>query len=69
VAALRARAATTDIELDVPAVLAGGPDAAAAPVVASPVVASPVVASRAPHPNRRPARRGGGLGRRPRSSG
>jgi uncharacterized protein YgbK (DUF1537 family) len=34
VAALRARAATTDIELDVPAVLAGGP-AAAAPVVAS----------------------------------
>jgi uncharacterized protein YgbK (DUF1537 family) len=35
VAALRARGATTDIELDVPAVLAGGPDAAAAPVVAS----------------------------------
>jgi uncharacterized protein YgbK (DUF1537 family) len=35
VAALRARAATTDIELDVPAVLAGGPDAAAAPVVAA----------------------------------
>ena len=35
VAALRARSATTDIELDVPAVLAGGPDAAAAPVVAS----------------------------------
>ena len=33
VAALRARAATTDVELDVPAVLAGGPDAAA-PVVA-----------------------------------
>ena len=35
VAALRARAVTTDIELDVPAVLAGGPDVAAAPVVAS----------------------------------
>ena len=39
VAALRARAATTDIELDVPAVLAavqaGGPDVAAAPVVAA----------------------------------
>ncbi len=34
VAALRARAATTDVELDVPAVLAGGPDAAA-PVVAA----------------------------------
>ena len=34
VAALRARAATTDIELDVPAVLAGGPDGAA-PAVAS----------------------------------
>ncbi len=39
VAALRARGATTDIELDVPAVLAGGPDAAGAPVVASTVVA------------------------------
>jgi uncharacterized protein YgbK (DUF1537 family) len=43
-AALRARGATTDIELDVPAVLAavqaGGPDVAAAPVVAAPVVAS-----------------------------
>ena len=47
VAALRARAVTTDIELDVPAVLAGGPDVAAAPVVASPVVAGPVVASTA----------------------
>jgi uncharacterized protein YgbK (DUF1537 family) len=35
VAALRARAATTDIEVDVPAVLAGGPDVAAAAVVAS----------------------------------
>jgi uncharacterized protein YgbK (DUF1537 family) len=35
VAALRARAVTTDIELDVPAVLAGGPDVAAAPVVAT----------------------------------
>jgi uncharacterized protein YgbK (DUF1537 family) len=35
VAALRARAVTTDIELDVPAVLAGGPDVAASPVVAS----------------------------------
>ena len=34
VAALRARAATTDVELDVPAVLAVGPDAAA-PVVAA----------------------------------
>jgi uncharacterized protein YgbK (DUF1537 family) len=40
VAALRARAATTDIELDVPAVLAGGPDPATAPVVASTVVAA-----------------------------
>jgi uncharacterized protein YgbK (DUF1537 family) len=40
VAALRARGATTDIELDVPAVLAAGPDAAAAPVVASTVVAA-----------------------------
>jgi uncharacterized protein YgbK (DUF1537 family) len=44
VAALRARGGTTDIELDVPAVLAavqaGGPDVAAAPVVAAPVVAS-----------------------------
>jgi uncharacterized protein YgbK (DUF1537 family) len=39
VAALRARAATTDVELDVPAVLAGGPGAAA-PVVASAVVAA-----------------------------
>ena len=47
VAALRARGATTDIELDVPAVLAGGPDAAAAPVVASTVVASTVVAATA----------------------
>ncbi len=47
VAALRARAATTDIELDVPAVLAGGPDVAAAPVAASTVVASPVVAATA----------------------
>jgi uncharacterized protein YgbK (DUF1537 family) len=35
VAALRAHAATTDIELDVPAVLASSPDGAAAPVVAS----------------------------------
>jgi uncharacterized protein YgbK (DUF1537 family) len=35
VAALRARAATTDVELDVPAVLAGGPDVAATPVVAA----------------------------------
>ena len=35
VAALRARAVTTDIELDVPAVLAGGRDVAADPVVAS----------------------------------
>jgi uncharacterized protein YgbK (DUF1537 family) len=35
VAALRARAVTTDIELDVPAVLAGGPDPAAGPVVAA----------------------------------
>ncbi len=32
---LRARGVTTDIELDVPAVLDGGPDAAAAPVVAA----------------------------------
>jgi uncharacterized protein YgbK (DUF1537 family) len=43
-AALRARGTTTDIELDVPAVLAAvqaeGPDVAAAPVLASPVVAS-----------------------------
>jgi uncharacterized protein YgbK (DUF1537 family) len=44
-AALRARGATTDIELDVPAVLAGVQ--AGGPVVASPVVASPVVASTA----------------------
>jgi uncharacterized protein YgbK (DUF1537 family) len=35
VAALRARAVTTDIELDVPAVLASGPDVVASPVVAS----------------------------------
>ncbi len=35
VAALRARAVTTDIELDVPAVLAGGLDVAGGPVVAS----------------------------------
>jgi uncharacterized protein YgbK (DUF1537 family) len=35
VAALRARTVTTDIELDVPAVLASGPDVTAAPVVAS----------------------------------
>jgi uncharacterized protein YgbK (DUF1537 family) len=35
VAALRARAATADIELDVPAVLASGPDAAGGPVVAA----------------------------------
>jgi uncharacterized protein YgbK (DUF1537 family) len=40
VAALRARAATTDIELDVPAVLAGGPDAAGgADAATTPVVA------------------------------
>jgi uncharacterized protein YgbK (DUF1537 family) len=45
VAALRARAATTDIELDVPAVLAGGPYGAAAPVAASTVAASTVAAS------------------------
>ena len=48
VAALRARAATTDIELDVPAVLAGGPGRAPdRPWRADPVVASPVVASTA----------------------
>ena len=35
VAALRARDTTTDMELDVQAVLGGGPDVAAAPVVAS----------------------------------
>jgi uncharacterized protein YgbK (DUF1537 family) len=50
-AALRARGATTDIELDVPAVLAavqaGEPDVTAVPEVAAPVVASPVVASTA----------------------
>ena len=47
VAALRARAATTDIELDVPAVLAAGPNAAGGPdagggpdVAAAPVVAA-----------------------------
>jgi uncharacterized protein YgbK (DUF1537 family) len=49
VAALRARAATTDIELDVPAILAGGPDAATAADAdtAADAAAAPVVASTA----------------------